>query len=119
MYTCFLQFYAPVTQSKQWFDIRGVYHLKYVERYQNNSASSTFSKSEITDILVCFPDPKCLEIHSELSGWIGNSSMGKLQPFSDILLFHTMGQRQHKRLLHPLSHSSVQPSDSSIWDKAI
>lgn len=41
-----------------------------------------------------------LEIHSELSDWISKSSMGKLQPFRNILLNHKMGQRQHKRLVH-------------------
>lgn len=103
--TCFLQFYVPVAQSKQWFDIRGVYHLKYMEWYQNNPAFSTCLKSKNTDVLFCFPAPKCLEIHSELSDWISKSSMGKLQPFRNISLFRIMGQRQHKHPLRPLSVS--------------
>lgn len=68
--------------------------------YQNNPAS----KWKNTDVLCCFPAPKCWEIHSELSDWISKSSTGKLQPFSNIYCyFRRMGQRQHKLLLLPLS----------------
>lgn len=49
--------------------------------------------------IIQFPAPKCLEIHSESRDWISKSSTEKLQPFRDILLFHIMGQRQHKHLL--------------------
>lgn len=32
---CFFQLYVPVPQTKQWFDIWGVYHPKCMEWYQN------------------------------------------------------------------------------------
>lgn len=52
---------------------------------QNNPAFSTLSKSKNTDIIFHFPVPKCLEIHSELSDWIIKSSVGKIQPFRNIV----------------------------------
>lgn len=52
---------------------------------QDNPAFSTLSKSKNTDMISHFPVPKCLEIHSELSDWIIKSSVGKIQPFRNIV----------------------------------
>lgn len=52
---------------------------------QNNPAFSTLLKSKNTDIIFHFPVPKRLEIHSEWSDWIIKSSVGKIQPFRNIV----------------------------------